>query len=648
MVDVLDDVSDESVEFHATRNHFSRWLKARSEFELASMLKPKRVSEFASIGAVKQHLRETLTIYLRAIQQHIITDFDPEHYDKYVAFAKIGEGSLGGKGRGLAFMHKLLAQVNASNNTLTVGIPETVVVASDVFDEFIHENDLRGLVLEPGDTGDAELLDAFRRARFTSQRRGQFAAILEVMSQPLAVRSSSILEDSLFQPFAGVYATVMIPNSHPSLDVRLAQLLEAIKVVYASTYFKASRQYLAATPHRVEEERMAVLIQRLVGSRHEERFYPSVAGVASSYNFYPVGGMNHEDGVAMIAVGLGRTIVEGREALRFCPAYPNILPQFSSVKDKLHNAQRRFFALDMSQEGMIPGLDPQSNLLWLDTVDAIKDGATDQLVSTYVPENDSIVTGLSKRGTPLITFSGLLDGYVFPLPDLLTRLLKISEEGFGMPVEIEFALDLEPGSKQKHELSILQVRPMVVEKVDESVDLSGLAADDNVIVLSEHALGHGRGLEIRDIVVVDPAKIDRSQTRRVAEILEGINASLRSDGRWKLLIGPGRWGSNDPWLGIPVTWQQISTVRALVETDFRDLEVEPSQGSHFFHNITNFGVTYFTVHQRSDSAIINWKWLNERSSVEEYLDGVVRHISLEYPLQVLVDGRSGKGAVIRQ
>jgi hypothetical protein len=373
-----------------------------------------------------------------------------------------------------------------------------------------------------------------------------------------------------------------------------------------------------------------------------------VAGVASSFNFYPVGGMEHEDGVVMIAAGLGRTIVEGREALRFCPAYPNILPQFSSVKDKLHNAQRRFFALDMAQEGVIPGLDPQANLLWLDTVEAIKDGAADTIVSTYVPENDSIVTGLSKQGTPLITFSGLLDGYVFPLPDLLVRLLEVSQNGFGMPVEIEFALDLKQGRNQRQELNILQVRPMVVEKVDESVDLTRMVPDEKVIVLSDHALGHGRALEIRDIVTVDPQKIDRSQTRRIAEILETINASLRSDGRWKLLIGPGRWGSNDPWLGIPVTWQQISTVRALVETDFHDLEVEPSQGSHFFHNITNFGVSYFTVHGRDGTAVLNWGWLNGQPAIDEYLDGVIRHIRLEEPLQVLVDGRSGRGAVLRR
>ncbi len=646
MVDILERAPSESIEYHAQRNHFSMWLKARSEFELAALLKPRRVTEFSSIDEIRSHLRSSIASYLREVQRHVITDFDEETYDGNVSFAKVGEGSLGGKGRGLAFMHKLLSQERIQLPGVEVSIPETTVLASDVFEEFLEDNELLPIVLGSEPRSDADILNAFRRGRFNHRRRGQLATILTHAQGPFAVRSSSILEDSLYQPFAGVYATVMLPNSHASLDVRLAQLLEAVKVVYASTYLRAAREYLDTTPHRIEEERMAVLIQRLVGSARGGWFYPTIAGVASSWNFYPAKGVRPDEGVVQIALGLGKTVVDGYDALRFCPAHPEILPQFSSTKDMLRNAQRRFYGLDMSQESVIPGLDYDANLLQLDVSEAVKDGAVDQIGSTYVPDSDRVVGGIIKGGTPLVTFAGLLQGYVLPLPEVLQRLLRICQDGFGMPVEIEFAMNLEPGSGHRQVFNVLQVRPLVVEKMETIVDLESLAGSAIPVVVSERALGHGRVLETRDLVVVDPRRLDRSLTGKVAEQIEKLNAQIRSEGRSYILLGPGRWGSNDSWLGIPVVWHQISSAGAIIETDFKDFEVEPSQGSHFFHNITTFGVAYLTVHESREPGAIKWEFIDALPRHGEYLDGVVLHIRLDQPLKVFVDGHSGKGIVI--
>lgn len=647
MVQLLREAPEESIEYHARRNHFSRWLKARSEFELASLIRPKRVSEFPSIADLRHYLIDQFVTYLREIQRHIIVDFDPERYDDFVAFAKIGHGSLGGKGRGLAFMHKLLAQEDVGIPGVRVGIPDTVVVASDVFEEFVTENDLRAVLLETGTRSDGEILDAFRRGRFSGVRRSELAALLARLRCPLAVRSSSILEDSVLQPFAGVYATVMLPNSHPSLDVRLAQLIEAIKVVYASTTFHSAREYLATTPHRIEEERMAVLVQRLVGSRRGDMFYPCFSGAALSYNYYPIQGIHPSDGVALVAMGLGKSVAEGRESLRFCPARPQAMPQFSRVADVVRNAQRRFYALDMTQDATMPGLVLDANLVAAETVDALRSGAADALASTYSSDAERLVAGVTPDGTPLVTFAGLLEGYPFSLPAVLTRLLKICSLGFGMPVEIEFAADLSGHHDGLPEFYVLQVRPMVVERAGEGIDLGSLEGDARTIVRSGSALGNGRISLVHDVITVDPAKLNRAQTGQVAMIIQAMNARMHAEDKNCVLIGPGRWGSSDPWLGIPVAWHQISTARAIVETDFPDLEVEPSLGSHFFDNLTTFGIAYFTVHQRRGEGSIDWEWMAAQPAVDEQLDGAVRHLWLPAPLQVLVDGKSGRGAIIR-
>ncbi len=461
MVSLLPAIPEVSIEYHAIRNHFSRWLKARTEFELASLLQPKRVSEFENIGELKRYLISTLTSYLHEIKRHIITDFDALTYDRFVAFSKLGSASLGGKGRGLAFMHKLLAEKPMDRPRLAVAVPRTLVLASDVFEEFLAENHLEEIVREAETMSDEEIHDTFREGRFPHETRAKLAALLEHVKEPLAVRSSSILEDSLYQPFAGVYATLMLANRHPSLDVRLAQLLEAIKRVYASTFFSTAREYLAATPYRIEEERMAVLIQELVGSEHGDLFYPTLSGVASSYNYYPFSRMRPEDGVALIAVGLGKSVVEGFEALRFCPLHPQILPQMSTPEDALKNAQRRFYALDLRLADLIPGFDTDTNLVHTEVSEALKEPIGPYIASTYLPDNDSISQGIVTGGTPLVTFGSLLRGRFLPFSETLDTVLHTVEDAIGNPVEIEFALDLGRKGEDRPVFHILQVRPMV-------------------------------------------------------------------------------------------------------------------------------------------------------------------------------------------
>ena len=636
-------VPDASLAYHSDHNHFSKWYAARTEFALAAAVKPMSLAQFPSVAELRADLRQRLQTYIRELQAHVITDFQPETYDAFVAFAKIGKGSLGGKGRGLAFLQKVLARETFDLPGVALALPRTLVLASDLFEAFLEKNGLWKLVHSSPGLTDQEVLDAFRRGRFERALRAQLARFLEVVRQPLAVRSSSILEDSPYQPFAGVYATIMLPNNHPSLDVRLAQLLEAIKRVYASTYMKGARDYLETTSYRMEEERMAIVIQNLVGTAHGSLFFPTFSGVTCSYNFYPFGTMAPGDGTAQVALGLGKAVVEGFEALRFCPAQPGVLPQFSMVKDILRNAQRKFWALDLAQEDVIPGLVADLNLRETEVTEALRLPGFGGIASTYLPDNDRIVDGLRPPGTPLVTFSRLLQGRDLPLPALLSRLLQITERTMGVPVELEFAVDLRagPGPQTFH---VLQIRPMNVEPMAQAAALDEAQLREAKVV-SPCTLGHGRSQPIHDVLVVD-RRLDRARTRAAAQALETLNRGLRLAGRSCILIGPGRWGSADPWLGIPVTWPQISTARAIFETDFQDLEIEASQGSHFFHNLTAFGVAYGTVHPRAGTGRIDWDWLEAQPSVREELDGLIRHLCLETPLTIVVDGARGLGAVL--
>jgi len=460
---------------------------------------------------------------------------------------------------------------------------------------------------------------------------------------PLAVRSSSLLEDSQYQPFAGIYETYMLPNNHPDTEVRLGQLIDAIKRVYASTFSTRAKTYLGTTPYRLEEEKMAVILQKVVGAVHGDRFYPDFAGVARSYNFYPVAPMTTEDGIAAVALGLGETVVDGGACIRFCPRYPRHLVQFSSVRDVLQNSQREFYALTLRDSGLEEGHDAfELCRLGLEAAEA--DGTLSLLGSTYSHENDAVFDGLSRPGVRLVNFAPILKHRLFPLAEILDALLDIGKGGTSTPVEIEFAVRLSAPPGEPKEFGFLQLRPLALSR--EMVELSiGGEEPSSVLCSSPAVLGHGKIVDLKDVVVVDYHRFDRGRSRDVAREVARINASLSSAGLPYLLIGVGRWGSADPFLGIPVTWDQIASARVIVESGFKDFKVTPSQGTHFFQNITSSRVGYFTVNPDADQGFVDWRWLSEQPAVEEL--EFVRHIRFRDALTVKMNGKKNEGVILK-
>jgi CheY-like chemotaxis protein len=618
----------DSIAYHAARNHFSSWLKARTEFALADELRPRKVSDFPDPESVRAWLAKTIARYRRDRSLVAVADFDRTAFDPRHDFHRIGGGSLGGKARGLAFMRMLLGQKPVTDGLdAVVTVPSAVVLATDVFDRFMEDNDLRSLAIHSAD--DAEIERRFLAARFPRDVREDLAALLPRIDYPLAVRSSSLLEDSQHQPFAGIYETFMLANRGVSPDARLDHLIGAIVRVYASMFSRQAKDYIAATPYRLEEEKMAVIVQRVVGAAHGGRFYPDVSGVARSHNFYPTPPLVAGDGIAAIALGLGRAVVTGGGCLRFCPRYPRHLVQFSSVKDVLANSQRVFWALDLADTSM------RESRYELDVAEA--DGALAALASTYSRENDAIYDGISRPGVRVVSFASILKHDSFPLAPLLDRLLAIGRWGMGAPVEIEFAVDL-----RKRELAFLQLRPLALSH--EMIELVIGDVDPALLLCrSDSVLGNGRLDEIHDIVVVDRQRFERASSRQAASEIAQLNAEL--SGRPYLLIGVGRWGSADPWLGIPVTWEQISGARVIVEAGFADFKVTPSQGTHFFQNLTSFDVGYFTVNPDAGDGFVDWAWLAAQPAVRETT--YVRHLRTLRPVVVKMNGKNGEGIILK-
>jgi CheY-like chemotaxis protein len=635
----------ESVVYHAGRNDFSTWLMARTEFDLAKALRPRRAEEFRTPGDLRDYLLASLDAYREETRAGLVAEFSSDRFDPHSGFTKIGAGSLGGKGRGLAFINSLARVHEIENHVpgVRIFVPPTAVVATGIFDRFMEASGLAARVL--GEIEDEEVRRAFLAAELPVDAMRALRAFLERVDYPLAVRSSSLLEDSSYQPFAGIYQTFMIPNSAPDLGTRLAELSRAIRLVYASTYYADSKSYISATPNRLEEEKMAVVIQPIVGRRHGDHLYPDIAGVVRSYDYYPMHGMRAEDGVACVALGLGRTVVEGGRCLRFSPAQPQALYQFSSTRDYLENAQREFYAVDLTRppsDAERPQSDANLVLLGLDA--AHEHGTLAPVGSVYSPDNDVVYEGADRRGIRLVTMAGVLSGHPIALPEALRFLLDVGLGGFSCHVEIEFAINLHPPGRGPHELAFLQIRPLVFGPATEDVDL-GEVDRAAAICVSGAALGHGRLEGIRDLVYVRGDTFDRAHTAEIAREVGAVNARLRAAGRPYLLIGPGRWGSADPWLGIPVGWSQISQVRCIVEAELADIKVTPSQGTHFFQNITSFGIGYFTVHGEDPLASLDRAWLDAQWATDE--SEHVRHLSFPEPLEVLIDGRRGVGVVMK-
>lgn len=641
----LAEIPEESLLFHAERNHFSRWLKARTEFYLAHKLRPRKITDYPSPEHLRNDLINSIKSYIEERTKGVISDFRKDTFDPKNSFARIGKGSLGGKARGLGFINSLIANYNIKNlfDGVEISVPSAVVLATDVFDQFMNGNNLESFAYNEKD--DIKITQTFIDATFfpedVKQRLYEF---LEIVREPLAVRSSSLLEDAQFQPFAGVYQTYMIPNSNPDINVRLEELLQTIKAVYASTFHQRSKDYLKATTYRLEEEKMAVIVQKLVGVEHRRRFYPDFAGVAKSYNFYPIAPQKSTDGIAMVALGLGKTVVEGGNSVRFCPKFPKHLMQFFTTKDTLANAQQDFYALDLNGKLEHHSESTKDPLVSkYDLKEAEFDGTLHFVGSTYSMENNAIYDGISRSGVRVVTFAPILKHKIFPLPEILDLLLDLGTWGMGSPVEIEFAVNLSVPQGKPKEFAMLQMRPMVLSREVEELNIN--FENEELICRSNQVLGNGAISDIYDVVLVDINKYDRGRSRTVALEIAKFNSKLLEQRKPYLLIGVGRWGSNDPWLGIPVTWDQISGAVAIVESGFKDFEVEPSQGSHFFQNITSFRVGYFTVDAANKLGFIDWNWLLSQPSTEEL--EFTKHIRFEKPISVRINGHKNIGVILK-
>lgn len=641
MLEWLRTIADESLRFHAERNHVSNWLMARSEFALALEVRPRRVSDFHSTEEMRAYLVEAFSSFLERQQRGEITEFDRWRRGRPRDFVRLGRGSMGGKARSIAFVSHLLAEhpIHERYPEVRISAPATLVICTDVFDRFFDEP-LRQRLLEAAD--DEEVVGTVLDKPLDEELTADLRAYLGRGRYPLAVRSSSLHEDSESQPLAGLYKTFMLANDDHSLDVRVAQLSRTIRLIYASAFVRDARRYLEAHGLRQEEEKMAIVVQRLVGRQHGDRFYPDFAGVAQSYNYYPLGPMRPEDGVATVTFGFGQAIVEGRRALRFCPRRPQTLPQMTRPADALAASQRDFYALDLTSRAA-PGVEDHANLelYGLDVAEA--DGTLAAVASTYVAENDAIYDTLYRPGPRIVSFAGVLKYDLFPLAPLLSDLLALWREGMGTEVEMEFAVSLDPEGADS-ELAVLQLRPLVVEGEETVVDLARAESDGEVLARGR-ALGNGVLRGLRHVVYVHPGRFDFASSVETAALVGQVNHALAASEEGYLLIGPGRWGTADRWLGIPVAWRQVSSARVIVEVERPGSHIDPSQGSHFFHNLTALRTGYFEVDQADPEHSLDLDYLDSLPAELEH--GALRHVRLPVEASAHIDGRARRGVLVR-
>ncbi len=637
-------VPQECLRYHAEHNHYSRWLKARTEFWLAHRLRPQKISDFQSI----EELRRSLIGYLREFRQErfrgSITDFDPETFDTLSSFARIGTGSLGGKARGLAFVNTLINTFNIADRFpgVRISVPPAVVLGTDVFDLFLDGNNLREFAIECQD--DNVLLDRFLHADFPEKIARHLESLLNLLRTPLAVRSSSLLEDSRYLPFAGIYKSYMLPNNHRDPAVRLVELISAIKRVYASTYSHHTKTYIKATPYRLEDEKMAIIVQKMIGAQHGQRFYPDFSGVARSHNFYPIAPATTEDGIVSVALGHGDSVIEGDRVIRFCPRYPQRLTQFAGVDDYLRYSQKEMYALELEDPDDISDHSREMKLVKYGLNVAEEDGSLNYVGSTYSIENETITDGLSRKGPRLVTFAPILKNKIFPLPGILELILEMGQWGMSSPVEIEFAVNMSTPPNAPKQFAFLQIRPLIKYHEADELDVDNFDKY-RLLCQSPQVLGNGVIDSIHDVVVVDFERFDRSRSREAAQEVGAFNARFLNRNIPYLLFGVGRWGSGDPWLGIPVTWDEISGARVIVETGFKDYKVVPSQGTHFFQNITTFMIGYFTVNSYCDEGFVDWHWLADQPAVKE--GTFARHLRFDQPVVVRMNGHKNKGIILK-
>lgn len=634
-------IPNDSMLYHLSRNHVSRWLCARAIFPVSEFLKTVTLEKLRDVDLHRQIIFDAIVQYRHMKNVGTVAVFKRDRFDAYSHFARIGDGSLGGKGRGLAFLDNIIKTHPEFNEFegVKVSIPKTVVLCTDVFDQFMDNNNLYQLALS--DAPDEDILQAFIKAQLPDQFIDDFKTFFEAIRHPIAIRSSSLLEDSHYQPFAGIYSTYMIPYLDDK-DEMLRMLAAAIKSVYASVYFKDSKAYMTATRNVIDQEKMAVILQEVVGKQYGDHFYPNFSGVLRSINYYPLGYEKSEEGIASLAIGLGKYIVDGGQTLRVSPYHPAQVLQTSDMEIALRQTQTQFYALDMKRVGVDFKVDDGFNILKLKVKDAENDGALNFIASTYDANDRVIRDGLYDGGRKIVSFNGVLRHGVFPLPELLKLSMHHGADSMRRPVEIEFACTL--NDDRTGEFYLLQIRPIVDSKQVLDQDIMAIP-DDKCLLRSHNSLGHGVSDDIVDVVYV---KTDENFTASdnpvVAMEVERINKKFLADGKNYVLVGPGRWGSSDSWLGVPVKWPHISAAKLIVETTLKNYSVDPSQGTHFFQNLTSFGVGYFTIDENKGMGFFRKEILDAMPAVEETPH--VRHVRFSKPLHIMMDGMKQEGLVI--
>lgn len=638
-------VPEEDVLDNVSRNDFYTWLMARTEFDLAETVR----SIVRKNSDNPEDLRRQLLQVLRAFRQHsisgVVSEYSSHTFEGGSGFVRIGDGSLGGKGRGLAFINSLINTYQLEHRIpgVRIFVPPTAVLTSGVFDRFMESSGLLSYALK--ETDDRKIMDAFLRIKFPSDILDSLWDFLQWVHYPLAIRSSSLLEDASYQPFAGIYKTFMIPNNNENPEIRLDELRNAIKMVYASTYLADPKAYMESLPNRLEEEKMAVIIQQVVGKRHGSYLYPNFAGVGRSVNFYPVSGTKPEDGVVSVTLGMGKAVVDGGRCVRFCPACPGTPIQSFTVDDYLENSPKEFLALDLAHSMFTPGERFLHDLVPLDLGVAEKDGTLSPVGSVYSPDDEALHDGIARTGLRLVTMARVLKGRVFPLAEITAFLMKVGRAASSCPVEIEFAVNLSDDPATPDEFAFLQIRPLVIGSELQDMDIGDVVAKD-ALCISHKSLGNGLIPNVHDVIYVRKDNYDRAKNPRIPEEIEAFNTMLRQRKRPYLLIGPGRWGSADPWLGIPVKWAQISAVRCIIETNLEDMRVDPSQGSHFFQNIMSFGIGYLTADiqaNQGDQLDISWLDLQPAEMETAHL----RHVVFDTPLHIALNGRKNFGVIMK-
>ena len=635
-------IPDDSLVYHLSRNHFSRFFYSRAMSPPAEVLKHVDVSDYKDMDEARKLIFDLIVQYRRMKNTGVVAVYQKDRFDEYSNFARIGDGSLGGKGRGLAFIGAMVKRYpKLESDNFAVNIPKTVVICTDIFDEFMETNELYPVAL--GDADDETILRYFLRASLPSRLIEDLMAFFDVVKSPIAVRSSSLLEDSHYQPFAGIYSTYMVPKIEEKYDM-LRTVSDAIKAVYASVFYKDSKAYMTATSNLIDQEKMAIVLQEVVGSRYNDHFYPTMSGVARSLNFYPIGNEKAEDGIANIALGLGKYIVDGGQTLRFSPRHPHSILQMSTMDFALRETQTRFYALDLKNMAEAFSVDDAFNLVKLGLKDADAEGSLKYIVSTYDPYDQIIRDGYYPGGRKILSFVNILQHDVFPLADTLDQILRIGQQEMGRPVEIEFAVNMDPSDHTRATFYLLQIRPIVDNKEIMDEDLS-LVKNEETILSSTSVLGHGIVGDVQDIIYVKTGAFNSSNNQLIAYEIEKMNRSFTDQEKGYVLVGPGRWGSSDSWLGIPVKWPHISNARVIVECGLENYRVDPSQGTHFFQNLTSFGVGYFTVNPFKGDGWFDEAFLNAQPAVEE--TEYLRHVHFDAPITIKMDGKKSLGVVLK-